>query len=123
MFTVCFTLAAPHEPWDLVIPADSGAGRIITNTIFGCVDDPPAWLDYSSTGGPDFLLTALVYSQVFPKGRKGASVKEVSDLLGVSEDVVRSLLADGEIVGWKVRSRVIVSTDSVHDFLEANEWH
>ena len=32
--------------------------------------------------------------------------------MGVSEDVVRSLLADGELWGGKSVQRVIVSTDS-----------
>ena len=82
MFTVCFTLVALSRTVGFGYPCGQWCGKNNPNTIFGCVDDPPAWLDYSSTGGPDFLLTALVYSQVFPKGRKVRGVKEVSDLLG-----------------------------------------
>lgn len=122
MFSVVYTLAMPGEDCDTVIPADSDTGRIITSRILQLEDDEHS-LEWVTVGDTDFTLTALVYNEMFPKGRKGASVKEVADLLGVSADVVRDLLADGEIVGWRVKTRVIVSTDSVIEFLQQNEWY
>lgn len=89
MFSVVYTLAMPGEDCDTVIPADSDTGRIITSRILQLEDDEHS-LEWVTVGDTDFTLTALVYNEMFPKGRKGASVKEVADLLGVSADVVRA---------------------------------
>lgn len=118
MFNVVLELCPPGGAFEFVVPADSDLGRRFTSVVLKHADDAPVYWDE-----PDIVVTALVYSQVFPEGQKGASVREVAETLSVSEDVVRDLLADGEIIGWKVRARVIVSTESVRDFLEANEWH
>ena len=95
------------------VPADSAEGRVITVMVLKHQDR----FDHRT------VVKAFVYDQLFPQGRKGVSVKEVAEVLGVSTDVVRDLMVDGELVGWKVRGRVVVSVDSVEEFLRANEWY
>lgn len=102
-----------NEHSEREVPADSAEGRVITVMV----------LKHQHRFDHRTVVKAFVYEQLFPQGRKGASVREVAELLGVSTDVVRDLMVEGELVGWKVRGRVVVSVDSVEEFLRANEWY
>jgi excisionase family DNA binding protein len=55
-------------------------------------------------------------------GRRGIAIKEAAEFLGVSEDLVRTLLHDGELVGWRVKSRIVISTASIEEFLDRNPY-
>lgn len=54
--------------------------------------------------------------------KKGLTVAEVADLLSISQDLVRSLLDDGEVVGWRVKTRIVVSTKSLENYLNQNPY-
>lgn len=62
------------------------------------------------------LFQALLFEKV------GLTIQEVAETLGISDDLVRDLLDSGDIVGWRVKRRIVVSARSVEQYLDENPY-
>ena len=126
-YTVCFSVADSGD-FDTVIGYRTTEGMSITDEVLrttGVVLSMPpqerhtlALLQDTSPAIVDLacLFKAMLFDRV------GLTVSEVAETLGISDDLVRSLLDSGDIVGWRVKRRIVVSTRSVEQYLDDNPY-
>ena len=126
-YTVCFSIAESGE-FDTVIGYKTMEGMGITEKVLrttGVTLSMPtaerhtlALLQDTSPVVVD--LACLFQAMLFEK--VGLTVLEVAEALGISDDLVRDLLDSGDIAGWRVKRRIVVSARSVEQYLDENPY-
>ena len=130
-FAIWKILCTKSDDHDAVLAYDSEDGKALTDAVIGAVGNVAETTALPSQERhslaqlaeieADVLETAVLFKAML-SDKKGLTIAEVADLLSISPDLVRSLLDDGEVVGWRVRTRIVVSTKSLEDYLNENPY-
>lgn len=128
--SVVKTITGDPENYDEIVPFGSDEGKAFTTAVLEKAGYDPsaeataeerASLALLTDVEPATLETAVLFHAML-SDKRGLTVAEVAELLSISEKLVRSLLDDGEIVGWRVKRRIVVSTKSLEAYLEENPY-
>ena len=128
--SVVKTITSDPENYDEIVPFGSDEGEAFTTAVLEkagydtsaeATAEERASLALLADVEPATLDTAVLFHALL-SDKRGLTVAEVAELLSISEKLVRSLLDDGEIVGWRVKRRIVVSTKSLEAYLEENPY-